>query len=210
MLERFSARARLAVEHAEAEARRLRHPHVGTEHLLLGLLCDQTTPAAATLMAAGVALDLAREKVSEAVGPATATGATELAFTARARRALERAGRFSVQHRQAEIGTQHVLFGVLDVEGTAGQVLRGLGVDVARLREAVDLGRADDAVAAEPSAPPNAGPDDRPVAPRCPSCGTDVEGGLMHRLMTSRGDGAGDRRLVVVSCAACGCVLGIT
>ena len=59
-------------------------------------------------------------------------------FTARAKRAIERASRFSLQ-RWRHVGTEHLLLGVLDVEGTACQVLRGLGVDVAGLRRTIDI-----------------------------------------------------------------------
>ena len=38
MFERFSSEAREAVTSAQAEARRLHHNYIGTEHLLLGLM----------------------------------------------------------------------------------------------------------------------------------------------------------------------------
>ena len=51
----------------------------------------------------------------------------------RAARALGRSVRFSHAARASSVGTEHVLLGVLDVEGTAGQVLLWLGADVERL-----------------------------------------------------------------------------
>jgi len=49
MFERFSASARGVVKGADAEARRLRHDHIGTEHLLLALLRAEGTVGAALI-----------------------------------------------------------------------------------------------------------------------------------------------------------------
>jgi ATP-dependent Clp protease ATP-binding subunit ClpA len=46
MFERFTDRARRVVVLAAEEARRLDHPHIGTEHLLLGLLLEPPSLAA--------------------------------------------------------------------------------------------------------------------------------------------------------------------
>lgn len=135
---------------AEAEAEVLGHHHVGTEHLLLGILADGQTPAAAALDKAGATLAAARPKVAEAVGerqPETIAG--ELPLTARAKRVLERASRFSLQRRAPEVETEHILLAILNVDGTAGQVLRGLGVELTALYEAVS-GLPDGAIAAAP------------------------------------------------------------
>lgn len=61
----------------------------------------------------------------------------ERELTPRARRALERAERFSLQQRSPQVEVEHIVLGILDVEGRAGQVLRGLGVDVAAAGEVV-------------------------------------------------------------------------
>jgi len=97
VFERLTDEARRVVELAQHEARGLRHPHLGTEHLLLGLLtgagiagevlrsCDLTaddvraeitrlvTPPlgvddAAALAAIGIDLDVVRERVEAAFG----------------------------------------------------------------------------------------------------------------------------------------------
>jgi ATP-dependent Clp protease ATP-binding subunit ClpA len=97
MFERFTTEARQAVTQAQAEARRLHHDHVGTEHLLLALLDQTGTPTAAVLArygltrddvaqsvagyhggdaldadaltTLGIDLDAVRERVEEAFGP---------------------------------------------------------------------------------------------------------------------------------------------
>ena len=136
----FGPSARRTVALAELEAGELGHHRVGTEHLLLGVIANAGTAAAGHLSEAGVILAAARHKVSEALGTPAERAVRPvgpLPRTRRAARALGRAVRFSHARRAEAVESEDVLLGVLDVEGTAGQVLRGLGVDVARLRAAV-------------------------------------------------------------------------
>src|SRR5688572_21389707 len=149
-LEGFGQGARRAVAMAAIEARDLGAARVGTEHLLLGLLAHAEGAAAKLLGASGVTLPSARRKVSEAVGQRQLSDADAarvrrpgdaLERSARADRAIGRAFRFSHDAKSREVRTEHLLLGVLDVEGTAGQVLRGLGVDLEALRVAVESPR---------------------------------------------------------------------
>jgi ATP-dependent Clp protease ATP-binding subunit ClpC len=219
VLERLSDPARRATAQAEAEARRLRHGYVGTEHLVLGVLADGDNAAARVLAGAGIILDACRDKVAEAVGPKRVDASDSgLAFTDRANRALERAGRLSLRRRTAHVGTVSIMLSVLDVEGTAGQVLRGLSVDVAALRVALEAAGDDpeadaleaDAPRADP-APLGAGAGgDSGGDVACPVCGVGLDDGLGHRLVASRGEGGTSRDHVVVYCRACRSALGIS
>jgi hypothetical protein len=151
----FDAAARRAVARAEVEARELGHDHLGTEHLLLGLLTSQSATAR-VLANAGVTLTAARLKVSEAVGAPLGDPPPRgpLPRTPRVERALGRSVRFAHARGSDLVGSQHVLLGVLDVEGTAGQVLRGLGLDVDRLRMTLDRLPVSPAEAPEEATPP--------------------------------------------------------
>jgi ATP-dependent Clp protease ATP-binding subunit ClpC len=199
MLDRFSDRARSAVELAELETRRLGHHHTGTEHLLLGLLSERDSDEAQALKAAGATLDAARQKVAEAVGMNLDPYEGEPIFTARAKRAIERASRFSLQRLDEYVEPAHLLLGVLDVEGTACQVLRGLGVDVAGLRRAIDI----EATASDTYAPAPLG-----ASPRCANCGEVLAMVLSHRVLTATDEAGTSRDLVIAFCSACGSAVG--
>jgi hypothetical protein len=223
VFERFSETARHVLVLAEEESRRLGHGQVGTEHLLLGILADGNSFAARALTLSGATLDASRTKVAEAVGEAKdGVGAGALPFTDRAKRALDRASRLSLRQRAANVETEHVLVSVLDVEGTAGQVLRGLAVDLAGLRDALDSPfEARSSIAAMVSGPaperggaaePGGGPapDSAPVEPtdpRCTGCGSALTTALTHRVMASRTE-AETEEFVVAYCADCGRVIG--
>ncbi|MET8047563.1 MULTISPECIES: Clp protease N-terminal domain-containing protein [unclassified Streptosporangium] len=64
MFERFTDNARQVTVLAQEEARRLRHGHIGTEHLLLGLLRQGDSVGAQVLTGLG----LTHERADEAVG----------------------------------------------------------------------------------------------------------------------------------------------
>jgi ATP-dependent Clp protease ATP-binding subunit ClpA len=69
LFERFTEDARRAVRLAEEEARRLRHPSIGAEHILIALLDEGHGPAARALRDHGlVATDL-RQRVLDLVDP---------------------------------------------------------------------------------------------------------------------------------------------
>lgn len=64
----YTSRTRIAFEAAVEEARDLGHTHVGTEHLLLGLLRDTESPAVAVLTGLGVTAANVREEVLSLLG----------------------------------------------------------------------------------------------------------------------------------------------
>ena len=63
MFERFTDRARQAVELAHDEAMRLNHSYIGTEHLLLGLIREDHGVAAQVLTRLGADLNRVRQQV---------------------------------------------------------------------------------------------------------------------------------------------------
>jgi ATP-dependent Clp protease ATP-binding subunit ClpA len=73
MFERFSKEARAVVVLAQEEARRLRHPRIGTEHLLLAMLDGGEGPGAQALRERGVTADDIRRRVLPGPGSGTDT-----------------------------------------------------------------------------------------------------------------------------------------
>jgi ATP-dependent Clp protease ATP-binding subunit ClpA len=69
MFERFTADARTVVVTSQAEARRLGHNFIGTEHVLLGLLRVENSAIARALAGDGVDTDFVRADIVRRVGP---------------------------------------------------------------------------------------------------------------------------------------------
>jgi ATP-dependent Clp protease ATP-binding subunit ClpC len=138
MFERFTDSARRVVVFAQEEARLLDHTHIGTEHILLGLLHDDTEIAGRVLAAAGMDLASARTHVEEIVGRGDEAPEGEMPFTRRAKKILELSLREALQLGHNYIGGEHILLGILrEGEGTAARVLERIGTDLDELRRQV-------------------------------------------------------------------------
>ncbi|WP_354670958.1 Clp protease N-terminal domain-containing protein [Actinomadura sp. DC4] len=135
MFERFTDTARRVVVYAKEEALLLDHDHIGTEHILLGLLRDDTETAVNVLTSLGAGLAPARTQVEEMVGRGQPGDPGDIPFTPRAKKVLELSLREALQLGHNYIGSEHILLGLLR-EGSGGgaQVLRGLDVDFDELR----------------------------------------------------------------------------
>jgi ATP-dependent Clp protease ATP-binding subunit ClpA len=143
MFQRFTDKARRTVVVAQDEARSLGHDHIGTEHLLLGLLRESAGVAATALTSLGLSLGEVRERVADsrepdesAPGPTSSTG--HIPFTPRAKRTLELALRESLQLGHDCIGTEHILLGLVRERSCrAAAILSELGADQAAISQRV-------------------------------------------------------------------------
>jgi ATP-dependent Clp protease ATP-binding subunit ClpA len=138
MFERFTDRARQTVVLAQEEARRLNHPYIGTEHLLLGLIREGDGAAAKALRRLGIGLPDAREAVVDIIGEGAGAPSGHIPFTPRSKKVLELSLREALQMGHNYIGTEHILLGMIrEGEGVAAQVLIRRGADLNGVRAMV-------------------------------------------------------------------------
>jgi ATP-dependent Clp protease ATP-binding subunit ClpA len=170
MFERFTTQAREAVRRAQEEARELRHPSIGTEHLLIGMASGEG--AAAQVLAAhgltagklrqrllvlnddgldpdalaslGIDLDRVKEATEAHLGPGALdkprppVKGGHLPLTKRSKKAIELSLREALHLKSGEIGSGHLLLGLLrEGEGTAIKLLRETHLDLDALRDEV-------------------------------------------------------------------------
>ncbi len=151
MFERFTDRARRVVVAAQEESRLLGHAHIGSEHLLLGLLRVGDGTAAQFLEHAGVTVEAARAHVAGLSGPGENAPAGHIPFTQRAKKILELSLREALGQQRSYIGTEHILLALTrDPDGTGAQVLGLLAGPLPALRRRLLDETA--AVAPEPAA----------------------------------------------------------
>src|SRR5437773_9709559 len=136
--DKFTERARKVLQYAQEEAARFQHNYIGTEHLLLGLVREGSTPAASVLYGLGVDLAKVRSAVEFIIGRGEQPPTGDIGLTPRAKKVIEfsvdEARRFSHDY----IGTEHLLLGLLrEGEGIAAGVLESLGVRLELVRERV-------------------------------------------------------------------------
>jgi ATP-dependent Clp protease ATP-binding subunit ClpC len=154
LFERFTERARQVVVHAQAEARTLRHDHVGTEHLLLGLLREDKGVGARVLGSLDVTLERTRGEVVRIVGVGgDDPSGRQPPFTPVAKQVLERALHEALVLGHNYIGTEHILLGLISVnDGPSVRILADMNVtpDAIRAETLQMIGPA-------PAAPTEAG-----------------------------------------------------
>ncbi|HET8631712.1 MAG TPA: Clp protease N-terminal domain-containing protein, partial [Thermomicrobiales bacterium] len=189
--EEFTERARRVLELAQDEARRFNHAHLGTEHLLLGLVREGDGVAARVLGSLGVQLPKVRSAVEFIIGRGERQATGEIGLTARSRRALELAHEEARRLNHHYIGTEHLLLGLIrEGSGIAAGVLESLGVSLPQAREKIIqiIGpppRAYGHVASEPLAvsPPVIAPPLRDLVRVLPVAQTQERGGVAATLL---------------------------
>ena len=138
--DKFTDKARHVLVLAREEAAALKRPHVGTEHLLLGLAKEPDGIAAQALERVGITYEKALEVVvGMAEGEQEAEAGTNISFTPRTKRVLENALREAMQMGQSYISTEHLLLGIVrEGEGGAIDAMAKLGVEIDAVRSALN------------------------------------------------------------------------
>lgn len=137
MFNRMTERAQKVIYIAQMEAKRLHHPAVGTEHLLLGLVKEGDGVAAKALLAIGIDLSQIGGEVERLLGVGESTG-DELGFTPRAKKVLELAGEEARAQGVNYIATEHILLGLIrEGEGVAARILVSVGANLDTVRAKV-------------------------------------------------------------------------
>jgi len=138
MWQRFTERARRVILLGQEEAGKMNSGHVGTEHLLLGLVRENEGVAAQVLQKMGVSLGKVRQEIEAEVQPGTDPSAGEPKLTPKAKRVLELAADEARRMRHNYIGTEHLLLALLrEKDGLAATVLRRLGLNLEKARTQV-------------------------------------------------------------------------
>ena len=138
--DKFTDKARHVLVLAREEAAALKRPHVGTEHLLLGLAKEPDGIAAQALERVGITYEKALEVVAGmAEGEQEAEAGANISFTPRTKRVLENALREAMQMGQSYISTEHLLLGIVrEGEGGAIDAMAKLGVEIDAVRSALN------------------------------------------------------------------------
>ncbi len=110
---RFTDKARRALDTAQRCAAELGHSYVGSEHILLALIRLNDSPAARLLMQAGMSEEKMREYISRTVGVGEKGIAPTQGLTPRSKRIIQTAIAEASSLRSGYVGTEHLLMGIL-------------------------------------------------------------------------------------------------
>jgi ATP-dependent Clp protease ATP-binding subunit ClpC len=139
MYERFTDAARKVMQLANQEAERYKGEYIGTEHILLGLVKEDSGVAANLLKSLDVDVAKIRLEAERIVpsGPEMVTMGM-LPRTTRVKKVIEYSMEEARKLNHNYVGTEHILLGLSrEQEGVAAQVLMNLGLKLEDVREAV-------------------------------------------------------------------------
>ncbi|MEG0035100.1 MAG: ATP-dependent Clp protease ATP-binding subunit [Oscillospiraceae bacterium] len=131
--DRFTERARLALEKAQEAAQSMGHSYVGTEHILLGIAAEGEGMGAKILRDNGLDEALVTELLERFVGRG-APGTPAQGLTPGAQRVIELSIMDANRLGHSYIGTEHLLMGILRESESAGaRLIASTGVDINKI-----------------------------------------------------------------------------
>jgi len=133
-MERFTTKARRVLSFAHHEAERTRNNSIGTEHLLLGLLDEEGSVASHVLHEIGMISDRVREIVELVTNASRNFDPNRIELASETQQALEYAVEEARRLNHNYVATEHILLGLVRVDGNAMEVFRRLDVTVDHIR----------------------------------------------------------------------------
>ena len=123
---------------AKQEARKFGRNALGTEMILLGILGEAAGVGAEVLNDLGVTLKDARSEIESLLGFGNDYTSSEIFFTPRAKRVLEKAWEKAQQYKYSTILSQHLLWAICtEEESLAFKALRNLDVKIKDIEQGI-------------------------------------------------------------------------
>ena len=135
MQSQFTDKAQNALAQAGRCARSLKQGYIGTEHILVGLLKEESGVAAKVLMDNGVEIDQVMEMIRDLIAFENGVAVKDReGYSPRAARILEEAHRQAARFGQKQTGTEHLLLALIkEGENVAVRLLNTLGANVQKI-----------------------------------------------------------------------------
>lgn len=156
-MERFTQRARRVLSLAHQEAERAKNNFIRTEHLLIGLMIEEGGVAGRALRELGLTTERVREMVKHVASPSEKFEPSHVELDMDTQQVLEHSVEEARRLGHHYIGTEHILLGLVRVEGTAMEVLRRLGVTTDQIRRQTRRVLNETAIAPASNAPSQTG-----------------------------------------------------
>lgn len=131
----YTKQAANAVRYAAKKAKEMKHPYIGTEHLLLGLREEFSGVAGQVLVQNGVETEKIMQLMDELIAPREEMPASQKPKESpRLRYILANSEKEAHRLRTAEVGTEHLLLSMIrDVDCVAARILITLNISLQKL-----------------------------------------------------------------------------
>jgi len=135
MQEQFTDRAKAALVLAARAAKSLNQSYTGTEHILLGLLKENTGVAARVLTDNGATEPMVREMIQDLIAPSKGTQIAERdGYSPRAQEVLRESHRHAQRLGSTLTGTEHILLAILaDGDNVAVRIMNTLSLPIQKI-----------------------------------------------------------------------------
>ncbi len=127
----FTQKAQAALKQAERCAKSLKQGYIGTEHILVGLLKEESGVAAKVLTDNKVSVEQVMEMIRELISFEGGVAVSEReGYSPRAKKVLEEAHRQAERFHQEQTGTEHILLALIkEGENVAVRLLNTIGIN---------------------------------------------------------------------------------
>ncbi len=131
----YTVKAKKAIDLAGRMSKSLHHNYIGTEHLLLGLLKEETGVAAQVLKENGVELNKVLDLIEELIAPNGGTAVMEYdGYSPRAEKVLKNAQKEAERFHAESVGTEHLLLAIIrETDCIASRLLNTLSVNLQKI-----------------------------------------------------------------------------
>ncbi len=135
MQSNYTEKAKAALLLAQKEARKFNQNYVGTEHILIGLLKENTATAAKVLQDNGVDYRKIKELMEDLIAPGDKVALKEKdGYSPKAMAVLDEAAIQAERFGYEKVGTEHILLALIkDSDNVAIRLLNTLGVSTQRI-----------------------------------------------------------------------------
>lgn len=131
---KFTEKAENSIKNAIDIARNLGHTYIGSEHILLGILSEKNSVAAAALDELGIVLNDLEALVRDEIGTGAVTTVSKEDFTPRTKKILKNAAIYAENSGKDSVGTQHILLSILEENDSYAMKLLGeMGLNKAEI-----------------------------------------------------------------------------
>ena len=132
---KFTEGAKRAIEIAKNEAASMGHSLIGSEHLFLGIL-RQESPLSAAFENAGITPEIVKNRVIDLVGDGSGTATKLLGFSQRTMQIFEISHLTCKQMGKEVMGIEHLMVGIIrEGKGIAVKILNDMNVNLVQLEK---------------------------------------------------------------------------
>ncbi len=135
MTNKFTQKAQNTLNRALHYAREMGHTYIGSEHLLLGLLCEKDSIASRILLNRGADAEKLRKSITDLAGSGSRSDVTPSDMTPRVKKIIEASAAESVRCGNHYIGTEHLLSALIgERDCVAVRLLEAAGIPTSELK----------------------------------------------------------------------------